>query len=401
MDGPSNPSAVHRQWTSAALDGEIYAQPLVVGGLVIEATQNDTVYALDATTGSVRWSTHLGAPVSSGALPCGDVTPVVGITATPVADLAAGRVYAVGLVQPGRDVLFGLSLTTGAMVASTAVDPPNSNYTTDNQRGALAVDNGAVLVPFGGRYGDCGSYHGRLTSVPVTPAGFGSPSYYTLPTVNEGGFWAPPGPVVASDGSIYLTSGNTPGASSYDYGNSVVRLSPSLTLIDSFAPSNWASLNTIDGDLGSTNPVLVGTRVFQVGKSGVGYLLDAGHRGGIGGQLASGSVCPDLAMGGVSHSGTTLFVACPSYLAAVSVAGDKVAVTWRGSASTPGPPIVTTGAVWTVATGSGKLVAFNTTTGATLSSQTIGSVPSRFTSPAAGDGRVVVAVGARVVAFGD
>jgi outer membrane protein assembly factor BamB len=207
--------------------------------------------------------------------------------------------------------------------------------------------------------------------------------------------------VVASDGSIYVTSGNSSNTSTYDYGDSVVRLSPTLTLTDAFAPSNWATLNTIDGDLGSTNPVLVDSRVFQVGKSGVGYLLAAAHLGGIGGQLASGSVCPDLAMGGVSHSGTTLFVPCPGYLAAVSVAGDKVAVTWRGSAATPGPAIVTTGAVWTVATGSGTLVAFNPTTGATLWSQSIGSVPSRFTSPAAGDGRVVVAVGSRVLAFGD
>ncbi|HEX3425605.1 MAG TPA: PQQ-binding-like beta-propeller repeat protein, partial [Acidimicrobiales bacterium] len=166
-DGPTNPSAVHRLWTSPTLDGAVYAQPLVVGGLVIEATENDTVYALDASTGSVTWSTHLGAPISSGSLPCGDVSPVVGITSTPVVDLTAGRVYALGLVQPGRDVLFALNLATGAMVASTGVDPPNSNYTTDNQRGALALDNGAVLVPFGGRYGDCGSYHGRLTSVPV------------------------------------------------------------------------------------------------------------------------------------------------------------------------------------------------------------------------------------------
>ena len=53
---------------------------------VFVATENDTVYALSASTGAVVWSTHLGTPVPSGSLPCGDITPTVGITGTPVID---------------------------------------------------------------------------------------------------------------------------------------------------------------------------------------------------------------------------------------------------------------------------------------------------------------------------
>jgi outer membrane protein assembly factor BamB len=175
-----------------------------------------------------------------------------------------------------------------------------------------------------------------------------------------------------------------------------------LTLLDSFAPTNWAALNGSDADLGSTNPVLIGNnRVYQVGKAGVGYLLDAGHLGGVGGQLAQAQTCDGQAMGGVSHLGTTVFVPCPDGLAAVSAAGDRIAVRWRLAAATPGPAIVTSGAVWTVATGAGTLVAADPSSGRQLFSQSIGDVPSRFTSPAAGGGRVVVAAKRTILAFGN
>src|ERR1022692_2891952 len=62
----------HRAWTSPALDGQIYGEPLVFGRRIYVATENDTVYALSAATGSVQWSAHLGSPVPATSLPCGD-----------------------------------------------------------------------------------------------------------------------------------------------------------------------------------------------------------------------------------------------------------------------------------------------------------------------------------------
>jgi len=59
------PGAV-RPSRTAAVDGAVYAQPLVVGSEVIVATENDSVYALDASSGAVRWSRHLAAPVTGG-----------------------------------------------------------------------------------------------------------------------------------------------------------------------------------------------------------------------------------------------------------------------------------------------------------------------------------------------
>lgn len=165
-DGPAAAASVHRSWVSTRLDGDVYAQPLLVGNLVIVATENDTVYALDAGSGAIAWKTHLGTPVPGASLPCGNVDPV-GITSTPVVDSAARRIYAVGLTEPVRHQLFVLDLATGSLIASTSVDAPGADPTVHNQRGALALDQGNVIVPFGGRYGDCGNYHGRLVVVPV------------------------------------------------------------------------------------------------------------------------------------------------------------------------------------------------------------------------------------------
>ena len=82
-------------WTSPVLDGQVYGEPLEATGRVFVATENDTMYALAANTGAVLWSTHVGTPVPSGDLPCGDISPTVGITGTPVVDVARGEIFAV------------------------------------------------------------------------------------------------------------------------------------------------------------------------------------------------------------------------------------------------------------------------------------------------------------------
>src|SRR6516165_9627059 len=87
-------SPPNHAWTSPVLDGQLYGEPLVATGRVYVATENDTVYALAANTGAVLWSNHVGTPVpSSGTgnlLPCGNIMPTVGITGTPVLDVARG-----------------------------------------------------------------------------------------------------------------------------------------------------------------------------------------------------------------------------------------------------------------------------------------------------------------------
>jgi outer membrane protein assembly factor BamB len=401
LGGPASLGAFRKEWVSPRLDGDLYAQPLLVGNRIVIATEGDSVYSLDASDGTIVWKTHLGEPVPRSSMPCGNVDPV-GITSTPVVDPSANRIYVVGMVQPGRHMLFELDLLSGRLIDSVRVDADGADPLVHNQRAALALSNGKLFIPYGGRYGDCGDYHGRVVSVSVSPSGLGSVASYTLPTQGQGGFWAPPGAAVANDGTLYLTSGNSSSTTSYDYGNSVVRLSAELKLIDSFAPTNWAMLNRGDADLGSTGPVLLpASRVFQVGKSGIGYLLDAEHLGGVGGELHSGTVCNGgRAFGGIARDGNTLFVPCSSGIVQVIVTGDTFSVGWTAPLATPGPTIIAGAAVWTVATSSGDLVALDPASGKTVSSEPIGSVPSQFTSPAAGLGRVVIGAERRLLAFG-
>ena len=92
------------------LDGAVYGQPLVIGGLVIAATEGDTVYGLDRATGKVRWHVHLGTPVPLSALPCGDIDPL-GITGTTVYDPATRMVYAVAETTGFHHVLAGSQVT--------------------------------------------------------------------------------------------------------------------------------------------------------------------------------------------------------------------------------------------------------------------------------------------------
>ena len=139
------PGQVRRAWT-AAVDGAVYAQPLIIGSEVIVATENDTVYALDASTGAVRWSRHLASPVPSG-LPCGNVDPS-GITGTPVADVAAGRLWVVTFTSAPayRHTLWSLSLATGTTVSQRPVDVSGSDPRACSRarpRGADPASRGA------------------------------------------------------------------------------------------------------------------------------------------------------------------------------------------------------------------------------------------------------------------
>src|SRR2546428_11253743 len=161
---------VTNQWISAQLDGAIYAEPLVVGSTVYVATEGDSVYALDAASGTQIWRTNIGTPVPGSSLPCGNIS-TVGITGTPVIDTMNNVLYAVGLVTGPQDIMVALNLSTGATLWSRNVDVPGLDPLTQGQRAALALSGGYVYVPFGGRLGDCGSYHGWVVGAPTNGTG--------------------------------------------------------------------------------------------------------------------------------------------------------------------------------------------------------------------------------------
>ena len=155
-------------WTSPTLDGQLYGEPLEATGRVFVATEADTVYALAADSGAVLWSTTIGTPVPSGDLPCGNISPTVGITSTPVVDPALGEIFVVGdeLVDGAPHQLLGLEIYTGAVLLRQVVDPPGAYTPAILQRASLTLDQGRVVFGYGGNDGDCTNYHGWVVSVP-------------------------------------------------------------------------------------------------------------------------------------------------------------------------------------------------------------------------------------------
>jgi outer membrane protein assembly factor BamB len=379
------------------VDGEVYASPLIVAGHVIAATENDTVYSLDMFTGSSVWQRHLGDPVDASTLPCGNIRPVTGITGTPAADVASKRLYVVAFLRTYHHVLYALSLTDGSVLWQQTIDPVGSDPRVQQLRGALAIGSGYVYVPFGGLFGDCGNYHGYVVGVPL---GGGPARTYRTPAATGAGIWAPHGPTMASDGSLYVVTGNaTSPSTSYGYSDSVIQLSPELAVRSYFAPSNWAALSSGDVDLGSTGAVLLPSldRVFVIGKEGVGYLLQAGQLGGIGHQVASRRICSG-AWGGTAWLGSLVFLPCSDGLYAVAVTESSIQVAWRASRPTLSPPITAAGALWGIDAESATLYAFDPATGKTLYTMGIGAA-NRYSTPAATEGFVVMPAGKSVLAL--
>jgi outer membrane protein assembly factor BamB len=361
------------------LDGDVYGQPLVVGSEVIAATENDSLYALNKSTGTVIWHTHVGTPVPQSALPCGDINPL-GITGTPVYDQANGLVYAVAETTGYHHVLFGLGVSDGKVRVERDVPTPDGAPRYDQQRAALTTEEGRVYVAFGGLYGDCGPYIGSVVGVPLS--GAGALVDYRVPTPREGGIWGPAGPVTGPDGTLYVSVGNGSVTSKqFDGSDSVTALSPTLHETGIFGTSTWYEDSKNDLDLSSTQPALLANgRLLALGKNSKAYLLNAAHLGGIGGQIAEATVC--AAYGAASVDGTTVYEPCQQGgMAAISVAGDQVRVLWRGPGSAAGSPVAGGGAVWVTDFDAGTLYELNPATGAVRDQIALGVALPHFASP--------------------
>ncbi len=291
--------------------GHLYAQPLYwrppgsAAGQLLVATEDNNVYAIDAGSGRETWTRQLGKPVPLSTLECGNIDPL-GITGTPVIDETTQAIYLDAMVADTAGPhhrLLALSLKDGSPLPGWPVDVAEAlaargqrfNARYQNQRGALAILDGRVYVPYGGHYGDCGDYRGWVVGI-----GLRDPRDIVSWSTRGrgGGIWAPGG--IAGDGrSLFVATGNTIGVTTWSDGEAVFRLTPDLRRRDGpenfFAPTDWLSLNSRDADLGGTNPLPLDVPaaggklalILALGKDGRAYLLDRRRLGGIGGSLAS------------------------------------------------------------------------------------------------------------------
>lgn len=432
-------------FTSATLAGAVYAQPLFVDGggtkpdLVIVATEANNVYALDGATGGQVWMRNLGTPVPLASMPCGNLDPY-GVTGTPAIDLATRALFVGAMTTPDggttkKHLIFALSIDDGTIKSGWPVDVATSVATgtttftsaPQSQRAALAVVGGTVYVPYGGLYGDCGTYHGWLVGVSTTDP-MKISAWATA--ARGGGVWGPGG--VASDGTnLYVTTGNTFSATTWGGGEGLLRFTPGAAFATPtyWAPSNWLALDNADLDVGGSGPVLLdlpgatpSALAVALGKDGNAYLLDRNNLGGVGNPLATTHAASNSIITAAAYTTAsatyvafrgngTLCTSGSGNLATLKIVPGTpptLAPSWCASASGAGAPIVTTSdghadaIVWTVGAEADNLLhGYDGDTGAVIFSGASTPIAGshRFNAPIAAKGRIYAAGDGGVVAF--
>jgi hypothetical protein len=305
------------QLWSTPVDGQVYAQPLLANGTLLVATQNNKVYGLDPATGAMRWpaALNLGAPWKAADIGCGDLTPNIGVTATPVIDPATNtaylthKTYVSGTSGTARWYMDAIDLASGTektgfpvQLSGSAQNQPGMSFqpTTQLQRPGLLLMNGVVYAAFGSHC-DIPPWQGWVFG--VSTAGQVKARWVSLSSGSGAGIWQS-GAGLTSDGSgtLMVSTGNSgapsvaaPGSSPpSNLGESIVRLSVqadgSLKAVDFFAPFDATQLDEWDADFASggitgLNDQYFGTAslphlAVAVGKDGYVYILNRDSLGG-------------------------------------------------------------------------------------------------------------------------
>ena len=313
---------------SVSLDDQVDAQPLVVANQVIAgqgthtvvyvATENNTVYAIDSSTGNVLKTTNLGVPVRTP-LGCHNNGPNVGITSTPAIDVANQTIYVmaytlIGGVPSYR--LHALDLETLQDEADSPITVSASHRlangpkvkftpTVQFQRPALLESGGNIYAAFGS-FCDfmAGNSRGWLlgwnagTLAPLE-ANEVTNTLKKAPTANGTNFFLSSiwmsGYGVADDGfgNLFFVTGNSdPSVDTYtgttNIQESVVKMPEALTsVLDLFTPSNVFTLDQRDADYASggvlvlpDQPDPVPHLAVAAGKDGRLFILDRDDMGG-------------------------------------------------------------------------------------------------------------------------
>jgi outer membrane protein assembly factor BamB len=295
------------------VDGQIYAQPLVVSGIempgkgvhnvVYVATMENNVYAFDADDADEEryfWKINLGQPVPHAHIPEAlvaaitgyNIKPSIGITSTPVIDPATKRMWVVAKTFESPDIkhyhLVCLDITTGQQLGSS----PEIQATEDKavlqadtalQRPGLLLANGTIYLAFGSHQ-DGGDYNGWVVAFDSSTLAK-KYAFCTTPGKDSGmgGIWqSGNGPAADADGNLYVMVGNGLfDAANHQYGTSFVKLSPELKVLDSFTPWNYKKLTDQDLDLGSAGPMLLpgSDQLVGGGKEGWLFLLARNQMG--------------------------------------------------------------------------------------------------------------------------
>jgi Chitobiase/beta-hexosaminidase C-terminal domain/Bacterial lectin len=465
---------------SAAVDGQIYGQPLYMAAVAITnkgthnvvfvATENDSVYAFDAdnnvgSNGAPLWKDSFINPssgvttVPAGVTGSANISPVIGITSTPVIDSNTLTLYVEAKTQEisgtvtnyvhrlhALDIGSGAEKFSGPVVISPAVPGmgqgnngaglvPFDGLRQLNRPGLLLA-NGVVYVAYAS-HGDTQPYHGWVlgfNAQTLQPQGV----FNATPNGGLGGVWeGGDGPATDDAGNIYIITGNGSfdSTTNKDYADSYIKLTPSannVALADYFTPYNQQSLANGDLDAGSGGLIVLPDSVGSVahphlaagaGKDGIIHLVDRDNLGHFNSANDSQTV-QSLSVGYGSYStpayfGNTLYyIGAGGALQAYSFSGGLLATNPASASITtfpaPGasPSISASGSsngiVWALeANSSAILHAFNATNVALelYNSQQAGprdaTGPSvKFAVPTVVNGKVYVGAASALYVFG-
>ncbi len=331
----------------AVVDGQIYAQPLVVSNgennTVYVATMNDSVYEINgnnctqiAQVSLLQANETAVGCAKVGGPHCWALKPIIGILGTPVIDSTTNTLFLVsetestaGACATGKNNscfthrLHALDLTTLAEKFGGPIDIAGSY-----QKIAFTSSNhiqrpGLLLLPNTWQNGDSTLYIGFSEMDGTGVVGVSIPRgwvfafdaynlanapivWSTTPAVEGGGIWMSGGGLAAGSDSpggntyLYVVTGdgdfnvNTGGA---DYGDSFVKLTTNLTNVPNgyFTPYGQECMDVEDEDFGSGGVMLIpdsGSTYWAIaaGKDGNIYAMNRANPGGY--TPPTNSTCP-------------------------------------------------------------------------------------------------------------
>ena len=304
------------QQFSTPVEGQVYAQPLVINRSLLVATEENWIYRLDPESGAILWSRQVAPPWNPADIGCGDLTPWIGVTGTPVVDESTNtayffsKTYASGTSGPAAWFAHAVDLITGeerpnfpVAISGTAQNSPQMfDPTHELQRPGLLLMDGVVYAGFGGHC-DVSPWQGWIAG--VSTSGVLKALWTSRGTLNGNGaaIWQSGGGIVSDGpGRLIVATGNggSPGqpipgnTPPSDLGEAVVRLNVqadgTVAATDFFSAWNGPVLDNTDADLGSGGPVALpeayfGTATYphlalEIGKKGLLYVLNRDDLGG-------------------------------------------------------------------------------------------------------------------------
>lgn len=351
---PGNVGSLTRLWQQtlpAVVDSSPVQLPNVktptgTKTLLFVTTLTGSLLALDASTGQQVWRQNTGGPKFT--------------TSSPALDSSGQYVYSYGL--DGK--IHKYAVGTGTEQTSGGWPVAITNM-PDVEKGSssLNVANGYLYMTTSGYPGDAGHYQGHVLAIALSTGALSvfnslcANIHRLLDTVSgdtnycpdvQSGIWARAGAVVDPlNGNVFVTTGNgnyTADKGGYDYGDSVIELSPNLQkVVDSYTPGNYSYLQSTDLDLGSASPTLLPMQkgsstpylAVQAGKDGAVRLLNRRNLSGqggpnhVGGELQTlngamnGSVLTQPIAWNDAHNATWVFVTDGGELVAFKVITDS------------------------------------------------------------------------------